>query len=422
MDNHPVCSEQTRRKIDAVCALPEVQAALAQARAEHEQRIAEQVALTETPAAPFGEEARAQLFAELLRKCGLPDVTRDAIGNVIGRIKGRQAGPVLVIGAHLDTVFPEGTDTRVRREGSVLHAPGISDDAAGLACALQAARCLVPLREKLLGDIVIVGTLGEEGNGDLRGVKALFAADNDYDGMLAIDSASVHRILKGSVGCKRFRVIFEGPGGHSLHKFGITVSAIHALARAITKVNSLQVPASPVYTFNFGVIRGGTSVNAIAACAEAELDVRSYTQPALESFIARIKECIESAAEDENNRWGASPENRVRVRIEQIGDRPAGVNADDASVIQAAYGAQMKLGIALEKYAFAATDQNIPLFYGLPATTLGAGGTEANNHALTEWWDSTDAWQGPQLVVLTALALVGVAGACDPILEKKPGR
>ncbi len=419
MSGQPVCTEKTKAAIEAVCALADVKKALQLAKDEHPRRVKEQIALTETASAPFGEEKRAQLFARMLEDCGVPNVARDAIGNVIGRIKGKAGGPVLVLAAHLDTVFAEGTDTRVRQEGTIYHAPGISDDAAGLACVLQTARCLVSIREKLLGDVVVVGTLGEEGNGDLRGVKALFAAPNDYNGMIAVDGASVGRILKGSVGCKRYRVIFESLGGHSLHKFGIVVSSIHALARAITKVNSLQVPTNPLCTFNFGVIKGGTSVNAIASCAEAELDIRSYDQPSLQAFIERVMQCIKSAVDDENNRWGASEENRVRLTIEQIGDRPAGLNADDASVIQAAFGAQQKLGIPLEKYSFGATDQNIALFYGLPATTLGAGGAEANNHSLSEWWDETEAWLGPQLAFLTAAALVGVEGASQPLLEKK---
>lgn len=417
--SEPICSQKTLKNIDALCAVDDVAGSLALAKDEHERRIAEQITLTQTPSAPFGEEARAEVFAELLKKSGLTEIKRDAIGNVIARIKGKAGGPVLVIGAHLDTVFPEGTDTKVRQEGSVYYAPGISDDSAGLACILQVARCLMPIKDRLLGDVVIVGTLGEEGNGDLRGVKALFAAKNDYDGMIAVDSANVHRILKGSVGCKRYRITFEGPGGHSLHKFGTTASAIHALARAITKVDELQVPSDPRCTFNFGVITGGTSVNAIAARAQAELDVRSFTQPALEAFIERIMKCLESSCEEENNRWGVTAENSVTLKVEQIGDRPAGINADDASVIQAAYGAQQKLGIELQKYTLAATDQNIPLFYGLPATTLGAGGTEANNHALTEEWDSTEAWLGPQLTFLTAVTLVGLEGVADPILEKR---
>jgi tripeptide aminopeptidase len=354
----------------------------------------------------------------MFKQYGLTDVKQDAIGNVIGRRKGTGSGPTLVVGAHIDTVFPAGTDCKVHRDGDVYAAPGISDDAAGLASMLQVIRCLNENNIETVGDIVFVGTLGEEGNGDLRGCKALFKEKNDYDGMIAIDSANVHRILRGAVGCKRFRIIFEGPGGHSLHKFGIVGSAIHGLSRAIVRVDELKVPTDPKCTFNFGVIKGGTSVNAIAARAEAELDIRSFNQPALEAFVKTVLETIEAACDEENMRWGLEGDGMVSLKIEQIGDRPAGMNADDASVIQAAYGSLLSLGISLDKYTLAATDQNVPLFYGLPATTLGAGGTEENNHALSERWNAKDAFQGPQVAFLTALTLVGMKGVSEPILEK----
>lgn len=417
--HQPICGEKTKDLIAKLRACPQVENGITLAREQQQQRIDEQIKLTEVPAPPFHEEQRAKVFAQLLTEAGVPDVHQDKIGNVIGRLKGTGNGPTLVIGAHIDTVFKEGTPIKVTREGTKYFAPGISDDAAGLASLLQVARCITSQKIKTVGDIVFVGTLGEEGNGDLRGCKFLFKTKNDYDGMIAIDSANVHRILRGSVGCKRYRIIFESLGGHSLHKFGIVGSAIHGLARAITKVDELNVPNEPKCTFNFGVINGGTSVNAIAARAEAELDIRSFDQPSLEKFVETVLKTIQDACDEENKRWDFEEENAVKLKIEQIGDRPAGVNKDDASVIQASYGALQSLGIPLEKYTLAATDQNIPLFYGLPATTLGAGGVEANNHSLSEWWNSENAFQGPQIAFLTALTLVGVDGVTQPLLEKQ---
>ncbi|WP_368430322.1 M20/M25/M40 family metallo-hydrolase [uncultured Parasutterella sp.] len=417
-DPKPVCTDKTKAVIAALRADPVIAKAIQQCEEQHQQRIDDQVKLTEIPAPPFHEEVRADALVEMFKQYGVENAHKDTIGNVIGRVKGSGNGPVLVIGAHIDTVFKEGTDCTVRKEGNVYYAPGISDDAGGLAGMLQVMRCVTQNNIKPVGDIVFVGTLGEEGNGDLRGCKALFKEKNDYDGMIAIDSANVHRILRGAVGCKRFRIIFESMGGHSLHKFGIVGSTIHGLARAITMVDNLEAPQDPKCTFNFGVIKGGTSVNAIAARAEAELDIRSFNQPSLEAFVEKILATIKQACEDENKRWNLEGENAVRLIIEQIGDRPAGMNADDASVIQAAYGALLSLDISLDKYTLAATDQNVPLYYGLPATTLGAGGTEANNHALSESWDSTDAFQGPQVAFLTAMTLVGVQGVTEPILEK----
>ena len=419
MQSLPVCRQENRETVKEIFDNLRVREALDMIKKEQPKRVADQIALTEIPAPPFGEQERAKFFAQMLRDAGLTDVKQDALGNVIGRWKGTGEGPVLLIGAHLDTVFNDVTEIKVRKEGTKYYAPGISDDAAGLACVLQVARTLVASGIETIGDIVFVGTLGEEGNGDLRGCKALFAEETDFNGMLAIDSANVNTILKGSVGCKRYRVIFEGPGGHSLHKFGIAGSAIHGLARAITKVSDLDVPTDPQCTFNFGVIKGGTTINSIAERAESELDIRSYNQPALEAFIAKVMQALEEACMEENKRWNLQGDNQVQLIVEQIGDRPAGKNSDDASVIQAALGAQEMLGIELKKYEFAATDQNVPLFYGLPATTLGAGGTEANNHALTEWWDETDSYQGPQLALLTALALVGVKDVSMPLLDKR---
>lgn len=417
MTHQPICTKAVSDAIEIIKNDEKVKLALNQAKEEQDQRISDQIKLTEVPSPPFKEEARAKVFAQMLTKAGIEQVHHDEIGNVIGRYKGVGKGPVLVIGAHLDTVFPEGTNVKVRKEGSKYFAPGISDDDAGLASILQVARCLTKQKIKTVGDIVFVGTLGEEGNGDLRGCKALFATLNDYDGMLAIDSANVHRLCRGGIGCKRYRVIFEGLGGHSLHKFGKVSSAIHGLARAITKVDDLVPPTNPKCTFNFGVIKGGTSINAIAAEAEAELDIRSEDQKALQNFVDKVLATIKEACKEENRRWGTEGDSAVKVRFVQIGDRPAGVNPDDASVIQAGYGCMNALGISLDKYPFAATDQNVPLSYGLPATTLGAGGTEGNNHALSEWWDSTDAWQSPQLIILTALTLVGLADKTMPVLE-----
>ncbi len=419
-EHQPICTQETQELIAKLRACPAVEKGLAQAEEQHQQRINEQVQLTEVPAPPFHEEERAKVFAQLLAAAGIPDVHQDQIGNVIGRLKGIGNGPTLVIGAHIDTVFKEGTPIKVSQEGTKYFAPGISDDAAGLVSLLQVARSITQQGIKTVGDIVFVGILGEEGNGDLRGCKALFKVKNDYDGMLAIDSANVHRILRGSVGCKRYRIIFESLGAHSLHKFGIVGSSIHGLARAITKVDDLQVPTEPKCTFNFGVVKGGTSVNAIAARAEAELDIRSVDQPSLDAFVKRVLKAIQEACDEENNRWNLEGENAVRLIIKQIGDRPAGANKDDASVIQAAYGTLQSLSIPLEKYTLAATDQNVPLFYGLPATTLGAGGIEANNHSLSEWWEAEDAFQGPQVAFLTALTLVGVNGVTEPLLEKQP--
>ncbi len=396
-----------------------VRNALAQAVEQQELRVKEQCDLTLVPSPPFGEEKRADYFAKLLVDAGLDNVHKDAIGNVIGRHKGTGDGPVLVIGAHLDTVFPAGTPIALKQEGTVYYAPGISDDAAGLASLLQVVRSIKDNGIRTIGDIVFVGTLGEEGNGDLRGSKALWNAPNDYDGMLAIDSANPRRITRGGVGSKRYRITFRSAGGHSLHHFGLVGSAIHAMARAIYKLDNIEAPTDPKCTFNVGVVKGGTSVNAIASEASLELDVRSFEQDSLVKFVAQILPLFGEAVEEENARWKLDDKGKVSVEIETIGDRPAGTSPDDSPVIQAAFGSLKALGLELEKYTFAATDQNVPLARGIPATTLGAGGVENFNHSVAEWWDAKDAFIGPQLAILTALALVGVKGVSDAVLPKR---
>ncbi len=398
---------------------PQVEAALTQAIKEANLRVKEQIELTETPSPSFKEGARAKVFSALLKKAGLQEAATDSVGNVISRIKGVGHGPVLVIAAHLDTVFPEGTPIHVRQEGTKYFAPGISDDACGLANLLQVVRSIKSNNIKTVGDIVVVGTVGEEGNGDLRGSKNLWYTPNDYDGFIAVDSASCHRILKGSVGCKRYRITYSGPGGHSLHKFGIVASATHALCRAGAMIADLKAPTEPKCTYTIGIVKGGTSVNAIAAEASMELDVRSYEQPTLEAFAKEILPIFQKAADAENAHWAVTGEAAVTVKVDQIGDRPAGMNKPDSPVVCAAYEAMRSLGITLDKFSLAATDQNVPLSLGVPATTLGGGGTEENNHSLKEVWYAKDAHLGPQLVLLTTLALVGVSGITEPLLTKR---
>ncbi len=390
-----------------------VQAALKICQDEAAFRTEEQIELTEIPSPPFKEKVRAEHFAGLLKKYGAEDVYIDEEGNVRGLVKGKKQGPTLVIASHLDSVFPEGTPIKVRREGAKLFAPGISDDTTGLSCLLQILRAINKSSLSLEGNILFVGTVGEEGNGDLRGSKFLWKDGPVYQGMLAIDSAAVTRLLYGSTGSKRYRVVFEGPGGHSLREFGKIASATQALCRAGTKISDLQVPSDPVTTFTVGVISGGTSVNAIAARAEMEVDMRSDSNEELDKLVNKVLAACQEAVDEENARWQVTGDQAVVVKPVQIGYRPAGCNKPESPVLHAARAAQQALGIPLLKYATASTDQNIPLSLGVPATTLGGGGTEGHNHSLLEWYDTTDAHLGPQMALLAALALVGVEGVSE---------
>lgn len=415
LPNLPPMLPEVTAAVQKLRALPAIQKGLDLAVEQQELRIEEQIYLTEVPAPPFHEDARAAAFMELLKKYGLEDVkltpVKGGAGNVTGVIRGTDKnGPRLVLAAHLDSVFPEGTEIKVRREGTKFHAPGISDDTDGLACLLQVIRMIQASGLKNVGEIVIGATVGEEGNGDIRGSKAMFSGNHGIDGFITVDDASPYRILHSSTGSKRFRVTFNGAGGHSFHKFGINASAIHAMCRMGNIMADWQVPEKPITTFTIGVIEGGTGVNSIAASCSTQVDLRSSDNAQLDILTERLKEAVAQAEKAENERWGASGETAVKATIEPIGDRPAGTGAPTSPVLQASRAAMDALGIELKKYSVGSTDHNIPLMLGIPATTLGGGGSEDNNHALNEWWDCTDAFLGPQLVFLTALALVGVDG------------
>ena len=356
---------------------------------------------------------------ERFKTLGLKDVSMDPEGNVIAVRKGSGNGPLLVLAAHQDTVFPAGTDVKVREENGVYHAPGISDDARGLAVILQVLRTLEEYKIETVGDLYFVCTVGEEGNGDLRGSKYLFHKSSlPIDGFISVDGVDVHRVLSAATGSKRYRVHFDGPGGHSWKNFGLP-SAIHAMGRAIAKISDVAPCADPRTTFTCGTIAGGTTVNSIAAHCEMELDMRSAGAKELDEIGANMLPLFEEACQEENARWGAEGDNAVKLRLEPIGHRPGGQQSDEASVLQAARAAMQKLGIELKKYDVASTDHNIAINCGVPATTLGGGGAEGFNHNVREWYDPKDGYLGPQLAFLTALVLLGVKGVTEPVLQKR---
>lgn len=370
-----------------------------------------QVALCEIPAPTFKEQERAAEMVRRMKAVGLTDVSIDSIGNVIGRRPGRGNGPVLAIGAHMDTVFPEGTDVTVRREGNRYYGPGIGDDCAGLRALLETARAFNEAGIETEGDIWFVGTVGEEGNGDIRGSKHLFNGENHIDGFLAIDNTDVGRILHSAVGSRRYRFTIKGPGGHSFAAFGRCPSAIHAACLAGARIAHIKVPDEPKTTFTIGTIRGGTSVNTIAASCECDVDVRSLSEEALAGVEKQVLDAFRAAVEEENAIWGVESEDaRVHLEITKIGDRPAGVRPHECPVIQSSRAAQKWLGIELTNYSWSSTDANMPMSLGIPSTCLSAGGVQARTHTIHESFDCIDIELGPKLVFLAAALLVGAEG------------
>ena len=414
----PAIAPATRAAFEAITADPLVKRGLEFLKADDANTLADQKALVVIPAPPFKEQARAENFRARLAALGLKDVRIDKESNAIGVRPGSGNGPKLVVAAHLDTVFPEGTDLTIKEKDGKLYAPSIGDDTRGLADLLSLIRAFNATDVKTTGDIIFVGNVGEEGLGDLRGVKALFRDDKSIDGFISIDGAEPERITYLATGSHRYRVHFKGPGGHSFGAFGLP-SAIHAMGRAIAKIGDLQTPAKPKTTFTVGTVQGGTSVNAIAGDAEMEVDMRSDDNKPLLEIEAKILQAIKNAVAEENARWKSD---RITVDIKLVSDRPAGVQPLETPTVQAAFLATHALGLKPMAEGGSSTDSNLPISLGVPAVTLGRGGKGGANHSLGEWWDPTNAYIGPQRQFLTVLTLVGIEGVAKPLLPKRPPR
>lgn len=416
----PPLSQDVVRNFEELMKEPAVQAALKQADDERDFALAEQIALSEIPSPTFKERERAEEYARRMREYGLKDVRIDEVGNVVGRRPGKGDGPLVVMGAHMDTVFPEGTDVKVRREGNVLYGPGIGDNASGLRAVLQTLRMFEKNKIETKGDIWFCGTVGEEGNGDIRGSKHLFKTHGDeIDGFLAVDNTDTGRILWGAIGAHRWRITIAGPGGHSYGSFGEIPSAIHAMCLAGTKVSRIKCVKEPKTTYNIGTIVGGTTVNTIASKCSVDVDIRSLDNDILLALEAEIKQCFVDAVDETNAEFGVTPENKgLRLEFEQIGDRPAGFRPDDCPVILAARGAQAAIGIELNNYSISSTDANAPVSMGIPATCLSAGGCQMRTHTVDEYFEITDIENGPKMIFLTALALAGTDKVA-PMLPKR---
>jgi tripeptide aminopeptidase len=379
-----------------------VRAAVQAARDDEARTLEDQVRLCEIPAPPFKETARAKAYADAFRALGLKNVRIDTAGNVLGERPGLAARPHLVFTAHLDTVFPEETNVKVTREGNLFKGPGIGDDCRGLAVVLAVVRAMDKANVQTPGTITFVGTVGEEGLGDLRGVKALFreTLKGQVDRFVSVDGTGLG-ITHIGVGSHRYRVTFKGPGGHSYGAFGLA-NPIHALGRAMAKIGDFQVPRQPKTTFNVGRIGGGTSVNSIAFEAWMEVDMRSADAAALQSVDANFHEAVDASLAEENERWNNN--GRLAVDKDLVGDRPAGRTAVNAPIVEAAVSVTKTLGfpIALDE---GSTDSNIPMSMNIPAITIDGGGRGTGAHALGEQFDSTNSWQGTQRATLLAIAL-----------------
>ena len=402
----------------SAAATAEIQQLLSDARVQDALRLIEEgdevtmathVELTQIPAPPFMEEVRGARVMEMMLELGVDSAWVDEEGNVLGLRKGTGSGPVLALTGHLDTVFPEGTDVSVQQRGDTLYAPGISDDTRGLAAILAVLRTMNQAEIRTAGDILFVATVGEEGLGDLRGVKYLFRDGGPrIDAFISVDGTGQDGITHQGLGSYRYRITFEGPGGHSWGAFGLANPA-HALGRAVQlfDVAAAELTAEgPRTSYNIGRIGGGTSVNSIPFESWMEVDMRSESPESLDIVDAALINAVNTAVEQENAERRRGDE--VTVTIDRIGTRPSGSGDEGDPLVQRAIAATTALD-RLPSLGRSSTDSNIPISLGIPAITIGGGGGGGAAHSLDEWYLNVNGPVGIKRILLISLAQVGMA-------------
>ncbi len=384
--------------------------AVARLDADHDRIVADIIRFTETEAPSFNEDTRAKAWAEEARAHGLRDLEIDAEGNVTGIRRGIGNGRLICVAAHLDTVFPAGTNLKVRREGTKLFAPGIGDDTRSLAVILGWLRALDAAGISTRDDILFVADVGEEGLGDLRGMRHLFGQGRYKDrisAFITVDSPNMEKIVTGGVGSKRYKVTFKGPGGHSYGAFGL-VNPMFAMADAVARLGQVKVPSKPKTTFSASVTGGGTSINAIPDSVWTDFDLRSEAPEALDRLEATFFALIDAAVAAENA--ARSVDNgAVVAKIEKIGDRPAGHTPETNELPRFAEAALNAHGIETS-FEYSSTDANIPMSLGIPAIKIGSGGTGGRQHSLEEWIDveKEASVKGMSAGLATVLAVAGM--------------
>ena len=366
------------------------------------------IELTEIPAPPFMEAVRAQAFAQKLRNAQIDSLWIDTEGNVIGLLKGTERKNVVALNAHLDTVFPEGTDVRVRVSNDTLYAPGIGDDTRGLAMLITVLKTLKKQQIQPKDDILFIATVGEEGLGDLRGVKALFSPSGPkIDSWISIDGGALGRVNNKGLGSYRYRVTYAGPGGHSWGAFGL-VNPHHALGTAIDRFVTAAdkyTSEGPKTSYNVGVINGGTSINSVPFSSSMLIDIRSVEPKRLDAMEALLKTATQEALDLQNARKRRGAD--LELIFEKIGNRPSGELSSELPLIQKAMAATQYFGKTPE-LTRGSTDANIPISLGIPAVTVGRGGTGGKAHSLDEWWYNDNGHEAIQFVLLLLLAQAGI--------------
>jgi tripeptide aminopeptidase len=365
----------------------------------------QQIALSEIPAPEFGEAKRGEFLQKVFESAGLT-VRTDKTGNVIGERSGAVADSIILLAAHLDTVFPAGTDVRVKKNGDRLTGPGIADNGAGLAALAAVARALSEGRVRTNKTIVFAGDVGEEGEGNLRGIRALVEAyGSRLAAVIAVDGASTEHITTQGIASHRFEVTITGPGGHSWSDFGAP-NPITALSRGIVKFSALRVPEDPRSSYNFGVIEGGTSVNSIPARAVVKVDLRSEEEAEVTKMEAALREAMQAGIKEE---MAAARDASAALQLtsRSLGLRPAGKLPENSPLLDSIRSVDRFLGTR-SRLERSSTDANIPLSLGIPAISIGGGGKANGSHTLEEWYDPTARELGLKRLLLTTVSLAGL--------------
>ena len=396
------------KQIEKLARRSEIKRAFEAIDALEQYTTTQHIELTEIPAPPFMEEMRAATFANRLRATGVDSVWIDAVGNVMGFIKGAEGSKTVALNAHLDTVFPEGTDVTVKQQNDTLYAPGIGDDTRGLAMLLTVSKVL---QEQVLNpssNVLIVATVGEEGLGDLRGVKELFSERGPgIDSWIAIDGGAIGRVNNKALGSYRYKVTFDGPGGHSWGAFGLA-NPHHALGSAMhhfVKAADAYTKTGPRTSYNVGIIEGGTSINSVPFSSSMLIDIRSVEPYRLDEMEQLLNQAVQTALNEQNEirRRGEA----LTVTVEKIGNRPSGELDPSLPLIQRAMAATSYFG-AEPELTRGSTDSNIPISLVIPAITIGRGGSGGNAHSLDEWWVNSDGQKAIQLAFLILLSEAGL--------------
>ena len=419
-----------KQKIERLRDSDKVQKALAFVREDAEHTLEQQIELAGIPAYSNCEERKAARFREMIEEMGY-ETTQDEVGNTFAVLKGPEDSPLVMVSAHLDTVFPLDTDLAMHTEGTRIYRPGICDDTRGCAEILAMLRAMKAADIRPACRLLIGGDVGEEGVGNFRGMRHIFFTKGmKVDAFVSLDGSGT-RITYGALSDVQYRVILRGPGGHSVGAFGL-VNPVMCLGRAIAKIADLKEPEEPFTIFNVSTVQGGTGVTSIASECSFTMDVRSKDAGVMQAFRDKCLAIVEECAEEEYARWEEErqralssgrevrfdPDARIEIEVEELGGSIGGTQPLDAEIVTILQEAFRACGEEPFMRDLASTDANIPLSLGIPAATLGCGGASGNTHDVTEWFDPTDAYKGVQRNLLSVLALTGVEGVAAPLISR----